>query len=160
MPRLLDQFLDRFLDRSGFAVLLCAIVLHMLWGATLLVAPNEIMTSPFSMLINTIGQQRAGTLMLSVATLACFGISRPGWKGLILGTFQNVVLWISASSGIIAAIRGAYPDGVVRSHLFIFADQLPIILFAMLHAVALILYHGIRTKRAQAAARILPPLVP
>ena len=134
--------IDRMLDKSGFAILLCAILLHLLWGLALLVAPTQLMTTPLAYFIRGFGQQRAGTLLLAVAALGLWGVYRPGWQGLFLGSWQNITLWVSASSGIISIIRGHYADGVIRSAWFISSDQLPIILFALLHTCALALYHG------------------
>ena len=126
--------------RPGFLVLLFGVILHAAWGVALLISPNS-MTTPMAYLLELCGQQWAGVVLLLVSLLAAVGIWRPGWQGLALGSFQNLTLWLSACAAIVSIVGGVYPDGTVRNGWFIFADQLPIILFAALHAISLIFYH-------------------
>lgn len=136
--------MSKYIYRAGSAVLVCAIILHVLWGVTLLGTSVELNTTPMAYLLRIAGQPLAAALMLGAAALAFVGMRHPGWTGLALASFQNVLLWLAASGGVTAVLAGHYPDGTVPAaptH-FIFVDQLPIMLFAVLHAAACMTYHG------------------
>ena len=126
--------------RRGFFVLVFITILHVLWGAAALISPITV-TTPMAFLLDLFGQRGTGVVLLTVAGLATVGISRPGWRGLLLGSFQNIALGLSASCAVVSIILGHYPDGTIRDSWFIFADQLPIIVLAVLHAISLGLYH-------------------
>lgn len=132
----------KWLPRSGFFVLLFSVILHLLWGIALLVSPIYLFTTPMALLLSLFGQKPAGIILLWVAIFSTLGIIRSGKLGLFLGSFQNLVLWLSASSAIVSISNGMYPDGTARSAWFIFADQLPIILWPILHIICLTFYHG------------------
>lgn len=134
--------MKKYIYRGGFFVLCTAVTLHVLWAAILIATDMELRTTPMSYLIRSFGQRSAAALLVCGALLGVMGIRYPGWKGLWLSLPQNLLLFVAASAGIVSAIYGRYPDGVVRSGAFILTDQLPMILLAFLHAVSLAIYHG------------------
>lgn len=134
--------MKKYLYRGGFFVLCTAITLHGLWAVILFAANHELRTTPMSYLIGAFGQKVSAVILVVGAVLAFYGIRHPGWKGLAFSLPQNLLLFVAASSGIVSALYGRYPDGVVRSSAFILTDQLPMILMAFLHAASLAVYHG------------------
>lgn len=50
---------------------------------------------------------------------------------------QQFMLFLMAISAMEAAVGGSYPDGTVRSHSFIYADQCLIVYLAIAHFIAL-----------------------
>lgn len=131
----------RPLLRPGATVLVYAIFLHLIWGVVFFAWPHPINTTPTSYLTSHLGQIRAGVVLVIASAGASFGFLRPGIKGFFATLPQNGLLLLSGATAILAAANGHYPDGVVRSWAFIFTDQLPAILAACLHCVAMILYH-------------------
>lgn len=75
-------------------------------------------------------------LLFGVATLGLVGATRPKWWWLTVP--QQMVLVCSAIAGTIATVNGTYADGVTRPHLFILADQLPIILAAPFYTLGIL----------------------
>jgi hypothetical protein len=132
----------RFLWRAGFLVLVYAIVLHLGWAIVMLTTDDILKTTPTAFLLELVGQHWSGIIYLFAAQLAVVGLLFPGFRGLVCCLPQNALLFLAASTGIGATITGVYPDGVVRSSPFIFVDQWPMILVAVLHAASLIAYHG------------------
>ena len=50
---------------------------------------------------------------------------------------QLFLLLLASMSGIMSSLHGQYVDGVIRPSLFIFADQLPIILLSLIYGLAI-----------------------
>lgn len=134
----------KILQRAAALTLVYATILHFLWGIILITAARTttLRTTPFAYILDLFGPDTGGLLMLGSAAAAWTGLRFPGWRGLGLGTVQNALLWLAATSGLVASWVGHYADGVPRSHAFIFADQLPIMLLAPFHFWALIAYHA------------------
>jgi hypothetical protein len=59
---------------------------------------------------------------------------------------QQFLLLVSAFGGIRAAALGHYPDGTVRPWQFIMADQLPVILLALIYTTAMVAMGRVRGK--------------
>ena len=62
---------------------------------------------------------------------------------------QQALLSMSMLGSINAVARSTYADGVLRPQIFILSDQLPIILLAVCHTVAIILVHVFPWKAGQ-----------
>lgn len=126
----------------------CACLLHMAWGTALWVQPQILHITPLhalflfcgrSALLTSIGLWSAS--LLTGALLLKPHISR---FDVVLGAFQQVILFTSAVGAIYYSTKGHYADGTVLPPLFILFDQLPSILFALGHFISLILFHRLR----------------
>lgn len=130
--------------RSGLFVLIYATVLHIIWGVLLLSVPKDsLRVTPLAYVLNVFGQRYGAALLLGAALCTGLALRMPGRNGLLMSLPQNALLFMSAVVGVVSALSGRYPDGVLRPGPFIFTDQLPMILVAPLHALSLVLYHGL-----------------
>lgn len=125
-----------------FLILCYAVILHAAWGVMLLFSSNQLRTTPLAYTTLHFGQQFGGAVIFVSALLAVYGLYNPGLVGLLISLPQNALLFVAATSGVVSAVTGHYPDGVIRPHEFILTDQLPMIGLAPLHALALVFYHG------------------
>lgn len=80
-----------------------------------------------------------GVLFLSVACLAMQGLFIPGKAAIPFLLPQGMVLLLSAIGAMRAMFLGTYADGVVRTPLFIMADQCPAVIVAFLYWLLLLL---------------------
>ena len=130
-----------------FIVLWSAVLLHLLWGVLILVsAAGTMRTSGISHLIFIagylgLGETALAWFLISIALLAAFAILLRN-KNLLsyvtLIALQQAVIMLSAAGGIEGALLGQFANGYVppNAHLFILADQMPSILVAVVHTVA------------------------
>ena len=122
-----------------------AALLHLYWAVMLWFVPGIVWTTPMAAIFVVLQQ----SFLLTSAVLAGASVSnsfliflrraRP-WH-LLLGILQQCLLLISAAGCVFFAFQGHYADATPHVPLFIFSDQLATILAALLHSVALILFH-------------------
>ena len=114
-----------------------ASLLHILWGIIIIASSGVPAATPLHMLNLLVpGHVMLASLLFTVASLALLGIHRPKRWWLLVP--QQTILVCSAIAGLFAAVSGAYADGITRPHLFIFADQLPIILAAPFYTLGIL----------------------
>jgi hypothetical protein len=126
----------------------CAGILHLSWALALLLSPQDMRTTALVGFIDVFGVRGAGWVFLVVGILASTAaITRPnGFVGLPLLAPQQFLLLVSAGIAIYHASAGSFGDGVIRPSEFILMDQLPLVLFALLHSAALIVTYGPRPR--------------
>ncbi len=117
------------------------VALHLVWATGLFFEPDIIhATALHTMLILTGDPFLAALVFGAVAILAMLGIlTEPLNDRILLILPQHLVLWISAVGVFYAMYIGQFADGVQRSHWFLVVDQIPVVLLACGHTVALIL---------------------
>lgn len=125
----------------GFALLLVAIILHLIFGVVLILSPHLLLTTPTSFPLHYLTQDGAGLAYLVAAGLGWYGLWHAG-KGLIFMVPQMILLYAAAISAISATAAGVYPDGTQVTPDFIFTDQLLVMLFAIAHGWMVLVYHG------------------
>ena len=116
-------------------------LLHAVWGISLLRSDDPTKTTPIALMSVLIPTHiLLGIILLIIAALASIGlcISRKTYWRLLLLLPQQFFISLSAIGGLLAAARGQYADGTVKSSAHIFVDQLPIILAATFYIVALL----------------------
>jgi hypothetical protein len=130
----------------GGWLILYAIGLHFTWGAMLLWRGTGLKTTPLYTLgawLQTPG--KVGLVLVTVAGLTTLGLflAREA-LGLLLMMPQQIVLILTAGGALSFAVAGVYPDGYHPDEgtAFIFQDQMPVILLALLHTLAIFDYHG------------------
>lgn len=125
----------RAIHRFRFIFLL-AITLHLCWAAILLYSAAPQYTTPIHQTAAIFGRYGTAAVFVFVAVCALFSIFKPGrWDGFLLLP-QTAVLIGASAGGLYAVMVSHYADGVLRPWPFILADQLPTILLALLHFIA------------------------
>ena len=82
----------------------------------------------------TCAPARSACATCTVASyLAC-----TGQIGMQLLLPQQALLYLAAWGGLQAILEGEYADGVTRPYSFILTDQLPMMLFALIHTIAIL----------------------
>ena len=118
---------------------------HFAWGIELLFDDRtsmitSIATSHLYLCRNHIGN---AAILLSVSALAAFGIrTRRSFLGLLSAIPQQFLLFLSAFGACHGVWLSAFADGVIRSRLFILADQQIHILIAFAHLVGILALHN------------------
>ena len=115
-----------------------SLVLHVAWAALLWWEPglhNITALYLFPANILTLSSLLGGASLL--AALPFYAMMTPR-KCLLCFFPQQIILYYSALGAALAAWNGSYGDGVLHPHLFIFGDQLAIILVALYHNGAII----------------------
>ena len=115
-----------------------AVVLHVVWGAMLLLDSRASYTTGIHALTDMFGSPVvAGVFLLVVGVLAAYGLFRS--RTSMIGYLpQQFALLVSAGGAMRAMTMQQFADGVTRPFAFIFCDQLPAVLAAVLHSVALV----------------------
>ena len=127
--------------KDNFALIIWyAAVLHVSWGMILMMSSVPLLTTPTYLLPN---RQFFSGLILAIVGLSA-GIGHIRRKHHRSGSLlalapQQFIMLVSAFSALTNVVRGTYSDGYVPGsspHLFILVDQLPTILAAVFHSIA------------------------
>lgn len=138
----------------GKYIILLACLLDASW-ALLLRFPGAGAATPLSLIVRICGGPGRAAIVLTLTSAAAivFPFRRYGVSVVQMGLHlipQQVVLLVSALGGARAIVDGHYADGVERSSAFIAADQLPIILLALLYTVVVLeVARGLRGRHRQ-----------
>lgn len=117
-------------------MLVCFVaIMHILWAVLLMVNGGPIATTATFLLRSLVPLHELRALIYLVSgLLPVVLIWRPGSVlGLISVMPQQILLLLSGISAVIAISSGHFADGVVRSPIFIAADQGIFIVLAVLH---------------------------
>jgi hypothetical protein len=127
----------------GRYVILFASLLHIGWAVLLIINPTAGSSTPVAIILRVFGgPYRSAAVLVACAVVAMIfpfkkhRVSAEAMAGLLIP--QQVLLFMSAGAGVYAAATQRYSDGVVRGHEFILADQLPVILLALLYSVVIL----------------------
>lgn len=128
----------RINNRQTDWVIFYVTCLHLVWGTLLLIDGSPFSTNPIGFFNLFITQTTTAFFFLMAGVLALVAIKIKN----ILNSFlfllpQQILLLLTSFSGIVSALRGHYIDGTVRPEIFIFADQLPIILLSLFYGLAI-----------------------
>lgn len=125
------------MDRNNW-VFLYGILLHLVWGLTLLQSVDPLNVTAISTIVSLgiTSAPMAGYFYLFVAMMAILGLFGPKPAGFFFLLPQQVVLICSAFGAIQAMVTGVFADGVVRSTTFLIADQSPAVIAAIVHSLA------------------------
>jgi len=119
-------------------VIYYACVIHIIWGILLLIDSTPFYTNPIGFFDLFLNQTQTAVIFLMSAIVA---LVSPKIKHILYRFIcllpQQILLLLTAFSGIVSSLTGQYIDGTVRSGLFIFADQLPIMLLGLFYGLAI-----------------------
>ncbi len=126
---------------SSYAIVMHAALPHLIEALILLGSRSADGNIPMHSLLGIISDPRGLAAALTTSSMAAFVVlSRrylAPWLTIILLTPQQAFLFITAIGAWLAVWHGSYADGVVRSSMFITADQLPRGMFSLLHLTAM-----------------------
>ena len=119
-------------------IILYVTVLHIIWGTILLIDASAFSTNPIGFFESFFNKTQTASsfLMAAMSALVAYKLKDRLTRFLLLLP-QLLLLLLTAMSGVVSSIRGQYVDGVVRPGMFIFADQLPIILLSLVYGLAI-----------------------
>ena len=127
-------------------IVLTAIIVHAIWGFTLLFSNAPLSCTPMASTPWRHSQYVGAILYLSAAVLALlpsiFKKLDTPMRGLLCCSLQQGLLILSAGSAIYCVAKGQYADLVQRPRLFILDDQAWTIIGMIMHTFALIDWHG------------------
>lgn len=130
----------------GKYIIAQASILHLIWAALLIIDKRSGNATPVAILFQLLQNDRLLVIFILVVVAALAGCfldlrirqkCNVGHLTLLLIP-QQIVLCISAGAGITAAITQQYADGINRCWAHILADQLPVILMAVLYTAAVL----------------------
>jgi hypothetical protein len=126
---------------SSYAIVLYAALLHLIQALILLGSRTADGSIALHSLLAVIPDRRGLAASLIASSSAAFVVlSRrylAPWLTVILLTPQQALLFTTGIAAWLAVWHGSYADGVVRSSLFITADQLPRGMFSLVHLTAM-----------------------
>ncbi len=119
-------------------IILYAVALHLSWVACIFIDQSSYSGTALSAIYNWFGNATP-YVCFSVAIAALAGIERRRRLfGLSLMLPQQALLMLSAMGAVEAIASGHFADGIERSRAFIAGDQLPAILAAIGHSIAIL----------------------
>ncbi len=129
----------------GKYIIFFASLLHLFWAVMLMIDIRAANSTPISILFALFHYRLVviGVLLIVSFSAGLFldlrlrTIVHTRWLTLLLIP-QQLILWCSAGAGIYATIIERYADGITRSWAHIGADQIAMVLTAMLYTVALL----------------------
>ena len=122
-----------------------AILLHFVWMALIAGSSSALfVTATDSLRQQCGGRWQTAAALGIVASLALFSIwrNRADIWGLLTIVPQQLVMLLSAGSAIHAMWVSQFADGVVRPRAFIMTDQMPAVLAAAMHTMAIVESYG------------------
>jgi hypothetical protein len=123
-------------------IVLYAVVLHYVWGASLIANPGSGAATSLAGLAWLFGPKPLAIILFAVASMSLVFVAFESVRGIPSVLFalpQQAVLLMSAWAALTAMWSGEFADGVSRPVAFIVADQAPAVIAAALHAVAIVL---------------------
>jgi hypothetical protein len=119
-----------------------AVALHVVWIALLIINGAAKHATALHGIVQLF-PGRPGLVLVLITVVACatMGIFRNhiDMTKILLLVPQQLMLGVSAASGLRAMYLSHFADGVTRSHEFIIADQVPAILALLAHSATIIL---------------------
>jgi hypothetical protein len=141
--------LSWFLHLPNRPILWLATALHFITGVMLIIDPRVSQVTGLKVLAGSGEGTRpalVGLLFFASATLGLVALTRDARHGPSAWTFwafmpQQALLFIMTGGAIYAITQGAYSSGTVLPRSFIFVDQLPKLLLAILHPLGVLRMH-------------------
>ncbi len=132
----------RIRQRTFPLIVLYAVALHTAWAACGWADVSAFNGTALHGIFNVFGSTTplACLTAAGLAMASLIGVSRNPVHGFMLMMPQQCLLLLSAISAVVAIGDSQFADGIIRSRAFIASDQLPAVLGAALHTVAMVRY--------------------
>jgi hypothetical protein len=138
---------------SSYAAVMYAAMLHIIEALIMLNSTAADGSIGMAALLGALPQRQVLAVSLICSSVCAFKVlvrqPVPPFVAILLLVPQQVFLLITGIAAWLAVWHGSYADGVLRSSLFITADQLPRGMFALIHLTAvyaIAAYHMTRPK--------------
>lgn len=127
-----------FKERSVSIMVAYAVILHLVWAVAILIDPQSVNATAVHALHRLLHSPQNVALTAGLCSvLAGIGMAtRMPWLALLLIP-QQILLMISAAGSFEAMWLSQYADGIFRARAFIIVDQVPVVLAALGHSVAI-----------------------
>lgn len=113
-------------------------ILHMIWGTLLLINQPDFPVNRIRFFEYYFNEPLTAIVFLLAATSALVAYKlKERFIKFVLLLPQLLLLLLASTSGVLSSLRGQYIDGLEKPPLFIFADQLPIILLSIIYGLAI-----------------------
>ena len=133
--------------RVGSLVVILCSVIHCAWGIGLLVAPFRTTGIDLILTLSHSNHVVAGLIFISAGLLATVSTWSYFDKAIIhvlLFMPQQTLLFISMIGALQSMSLGRFADGVPRPLLFIFIDQIYLVVLCFFHIFAIIMGYGLK----------------
>jgi hypothetical protein len=125
-----------------YSVIPIVAVMHMIQGLIMFFSDESIGATPLSELLYIFNSRFiVSELLILGVPLTLFAVFWPHlsrFYRFLLMLPQQTFVTVSAFGAIQAMLLGSYADGTIRSSWFIVGDQIPIVMLAVAHSVAVI----------------------
>ena len=123
----------------------CTTILLAVWSACLWWTPEAVGATPLALMRSWIQQAQLEAVACAVGALCPLPLyARWRWSRVTISCWllpQQILMLLSAISCVQAILLQQYADGVVRPFAFLLTDQLPMVLFAVIHTITLLRYY-------------------
>ena len=119
-----------------YLIFVLAIILHLTWGSFLLFTKEPANTTPVHQTVGIFGVTAAAIIYLFAASCAIIALILKSREAYWFLLPQQAIILASTAGALYAIETQHYADGVARPWTFILADQLPILLLAIFHTIA------------------------
>jgi hypothetical protein len=111
---------------------------HVTWGVLLFIDPDEVsqVTGVHGIVESFGGPQLTAAILIAATVVVIYSWNKP-FAALAMIP-QQFILYVIAVHVMFHMVTGTFADGTVRSSIFLITDQLPALLLAVLHTVAII----------------------
>lgn len=124
-----------------------AVGIHLSWGLILLGSDAAASATPVYTLVSHAERLQLPLpwLLFVASALAICGLTyaKSPYATVLCLLPQQGAIVVTAGGALTAALSGHYPDGVARPWAFILADQIPSILIAIFHTLAMLDLAGV-----------------
>lgn len=126
------------LKRKFPLIVLYAVIMHVVWGTCALIDSSAYNATAFSGIYNVFGD---------LSPYLCFGVAASAMVALFIPSMlfsfilmmpQQCLFFFSAFAALHGMIDAHFADGVIRSREFIVSDQIPALLGAVAHTLAMV----------------------
>lgn len=125
-------------ERKGALIIVYSILVQAITGAFILLSSMPLNVARLGMFYRIFSYPNIGAVfMLLSSALAVVGLLDKSKYGFLFFLPQLAFVIFTASSALGFVLRGHYADGVVRPWQFIFVDQLPSFITALLYTYAI-----------------------
>ena len=134
--------------RLGSLVIIAASVMHIAWGLALLFTPLHTTGIDLILQLCQGSNVAAGLVFIAaglLATVSTWSVFDRVLTHVALFMPQQFLLFVSMIGALQCITGGHFADGVVRPPVFIFVDQIYLIVTCFFHIFAVILGYGLRT---------------
>lgn len=135
------------MTRIGSLLIVAVSAIHCAWGVALMVSPLRITGISLILELCRGNNYLAGLIFILaglLATISVWSNLRTQLRHLMMFLPQQFLLFVSMIGSIESIASGSFPNGEHISPLFVFVDQIYLIVLCFFHIFAIIIGYGFR----------------